>query len=327
MRLTRTVLALAVSMLVVAGLVPTADAAPLACGSQVRRSKTLTSNLNCTGDGLIIAANGITLNLGGFTITGDGGVGDNGIDNPTGKDNVVIKNGTVQNFDEGVKIGENATATANTVRGITATNNLEEGIDIDTGAGHKIIGNTTSNNSQSGIEVDARATLISGNTSNSNTDDGIDAEGNRNILTGNTTNQNGDEGTDVEGNKNVISGATALSNGEDGFDIEGGRNKLKGSTAQSNVADGVEIAGSLNLVKESNASGNGVNGIEINTDVVPSANNRFFTNQLTNNGNTVSDDVGLGFDGQADTGTVQGSGNTATGNDNPAQCIPDICLP
>src|SRR5215831_13755139 len=43
-----------------------------ACGEVVQGNVNLTSNLNCTGDGLIVGADNTVINLNGYTITGPG---------------------------------------------------------------------------------------------------------------------------------------------------------------------------------------------------------------------------------------------------------------
>lgn len=77
-------------------------AQPLACGDTVTQDTTLNADLvGCAGDGLAIGADGITLDLGGHTISGrfiSGGTpGQVGIDNH-GHDDVTIRNGTVNGF-------------------------------------------------------------------------------------------------------------------------------------------------------------------------------------------------------------------------------------
>ena len=59
--------------------------------------------LDCLGNGLVIGANGITLDLGGHTIDGTGlgvGIVNNGFDS------VTITNGIVQEFDFGVQLND-----------------------------------------------------------------------------------------------------------------------------------------------------------------------------------------------------------------------------
>lgn len=73
-------------------------ATPCACGDTVTSSYTLTGNLSCTnaGNALNIGANSVVLDLGGYTISGDGVAGHVvvGVDNPSYTD-VEIKNGTI----------------------------------------------------------------------------------------------------------------------------------------------------------------------------------------------------------------------------------------
>jgi parallel beta-helix repeat protein len=64
------------------GLQPNSGIA--SCGQVVTQDVTLTSDLNCdSGDGLIVGASGITINLNGYSITGPNGGGQQAV-NPTG---------------------------------------------------------------------------------------------------------------------------------------------------------------------------------------------------------------------------------------------------
>jgi hypothetical protein len=69
-----------------------------ACGDVLTANTTLTANLTCPGDALIIGADGITLNLGGHTITG-GGTGNGVADGFAGHfHNATIRNGAITGF-------------------------------------------------------------------------------------------------------------------------------------------------------------------------------------------------------------------------------------
>ena len=68
------------------------------CGQTVTTDAVLTQDLVCTGSGVIVGASGITVDLKGFTIRGDRGLGDYGIDDSGGFDSVTIKNGVLRNF-------------------------------------------------------------------------------------------------------------------------------------------------------------------------------------------------------------------------------------
>jgi parallel beta-helix repeat protein len=74
----------------------------LSCGQVIKQSVKLTANLDCKTDGLIIGADGITIDLNGYTITGPGDksskVGVMFADN----DDVTIQGpGTIENFQAG----------------------------------------------------------------------------------------------------------------------------------------------------------------------------------------------------------------------------------
>ena len=72
------------------------QALALSCGDTLTSDTTLTANLACSGTALVVGADGITIDLNGYTISGDGtGLG---IDNTGGYDNVTIKNGTITGF-------------------------------------------------------------------------------------------------------------------------------------------------------------------------------------------------------------------------------------
>src|SRR5215216_5795172 len=81
------------------------------CGDVITRDTTLDSDLiDCPGDGLVIGADGITLDLNGHLIDGDGArsdseyANDDGIDNTAGYDRLTLTDGTVQDFDYGVRL-------------------------------------------------------------------------------------------------------------------------------------------------------------------------------------------------------------------------------
>lgn len=106
-------------------MVGSAAAATVACGSVITRDTTLTANVGpCPGAGIVVAANNITLDLNGHTVSG----------NPRARRStdevgirlrqvrgVTVQNGTVKGFDAGVAIGGGGD---NAVRGITARDNV-----------------------------------------------------------------------------------------------------------------------------------------------------------------------------------------------------------
>ncbi len=115
--------------LALGGLVLTASPASAAHNSiapcmVITQDTTLTGNVGpCSGNGIVIAADNVTLNLNGFTVTGrQTPMEQSGVffDNVSGS---TVKNGTVTGFDAGVNIEGGG---GNTVTGITATNNRND---------------------------------------------------------------------------------------------------------------------------------------------------------------------------------------------------------
>ena len=127
------VAAVVVSLATGTVLVGPAGAAVLSCGDVITQDTTLTADVGpCAGTGLVVAADGVTLNLGGHTVMGDVlARSANDVLGPTGRDRAgvvlrrvrgaVVTNGTISGFDAGVAVvggGDNA------VRRVTARDNV-----------------------------------------------------------------------------------------------------------------------------------------------------------------------------------------------------------
>ena len=73
------------------------------CGTVLTHDTTLGSDIvGCAGDGLIVGADGITVDLNGHTVRSDGGVGIR----VAGHDGVTIKAGTVSGLSAGLAISD-----------------------------------------------------------------------------------------------------------------------------------------------------------------------------------------------------------------------------
>lgn len=122
------------------------------CGATIVADLQLVHDLTCSGDGLIVGADGIKLKLNGHTITGSGtGVG---ID-VTGHDNVSISGGTVRNFATGVRTNNSSDIV------IKDTAFVENGDGVDLQAGS--LGNTVKENDFRGNR--ARGIMVRGSSS------------------------------------------------------------------------------------------------------------------------------------------------------------------
>lgn len=102
MRRVRILTSVAVGALVVAmaplSAASAASAAPIRCGDTITTNVTLTKNLTCPADGLIVGAEGLTINLNGRSLTGAGaGVG------IAGRVNSTVVNGRIRGFDVGIR--------------------------------------------------------------------------------------------------------------------------------------------------------------------------------------------------------------------------------
>jgi parallel beta-helix repeat protein len=91
------------SIAALAMLAPAAKASHVSCGDVLTADTTLDSDLTCTGNGLVIGASGIHVDLGGHTITGDGG--DTGV-RSMGRSDLEISNGSIDHFNDGVFLGQ-----------------------------------------------------------------------------------------------------------------------------------------------------------------------------------------------------------------------------
>jgi hypothetical protein len=119
------------------------------CGQVITTSTTLGNSLSaCPGDGLVIGAGGITVDLNGHSIDGVGlGVG---IRND-GHDDVTVRNGRVTQFDYGVIL--NPGTLRNTVSGITFAETEWSGIQLNAATGNQVRGNSVSAFSDSGVHL------------------------------------------------------------------------------------------------------------------------------------------------------------------------------
>jgi sugar lactone lactonase YvrE len=126
------------------------------CGMTVTQNLTLADDIGpCPGDGVIIGADGVHLNLNGHTISGTFGHNGNNVGvRATGRQKVDISGGTITGFDAGVAIIDGG---GNTVRGLTLANNVGnsanffnstfgDGVVIFSSGGNTVAGNTVAGN-------------------------------------------------------------------------------------------------------------------------------------------------------------------------------------
>lgn len=310
-----------------------ADAA-LSCGSTIVASMTLENDVGpCPGDGIVIGASNVTLDLGGHTVLGSG-LGSTGLGiQANGLSGVVIKGpGTVQGFRVGISVTESQRLTVEavnvlrnglprpaidfdpndgirivmstlvTVRANTAVGNGDDGVSLISTVRSSVLRNRLVDNGHNGMRLDASdQNQILDNTIHSNGDlvgfprgCGIEAFGSRdNVISRNRVNEN-DTGIRLRPQANPPRAST-------GNVIE--QNITTRSRAPQADRGGINLQGASTSGNEvrANQIAENANGITLTAGPVG---NRFFANALRRNTCAIK-------------GTVAGnvfSGNTFQGN-------------
>ena len=263
-----------------------ATAAPAAgCGMVITQTTTLTADIGpCGRGGIVIAADGISVDLGGHTISGKGSTGDGVGILFDGVTDSRVSNGTVRGFDAGVAI---VGGSINVVHHLTIRDNIGnlkasrpaygDGVVIQSSNSNWIFQNTVTNNGPFG-GVSVLATTTTASDSNA-----ID----RNTIIDNDVDRaavNENDGIRVEGPNatgTVIMNNTIIANGRDGiavFDDQGTGFPNAGLYIRDNVVqgngfhgmsnrkgDGVFLAAGADggFVFDNEVTGNAANGIRV----------------------------------------------------------------
>jgi parallel beta-helix repeat protein len=308
--------ALAVVALVTAGtaLTATASAAPnIGCGSVVRTNVTLRNDITgCAGDGLVVGANGIRIDLNGHDLSGLKTPGSVGVRN-AGHNGVRIESskpfGAINEFDVGVLISD---AARNSVVRVL-TRSVRFGIRLEHTDGALLAQNDVgfAELVPSCDPASAPAAIVLSRSSGA-------------ILRDNFAQLSGFGILLVRSHHNIVRGNGAAPDFSDGnvctgialFDAD--QNTVAGNTAANNrsgpgqPSDGifVDAASSGTVVKENLATLNTDDGIDVDSPGT----------KIVRNAANSNDDLGI----EAVPGT-NASGNTATGNGNPIQCLNVAC--
>ena len=181
------------------------------CGSTLTKSTTLKADLvNCPGTGLVIGADGITVNLAGHTLSGTNAAGSEGIAND-GHANMRVVNGRISDFrfnGVGIRGGQGAV-----VRGLTIRRIGAGGVDGEPSAGIAIVDSPGSQVAQNDVQNDVSAfqsdgidvlnspgALVQGNRLSHNNWNGLVLIASSNSrIAGNDFDANGNNGVEVNG--------------------------------------------------------------------------------------------------------------------------------
>jgi parallel beta-helix repeat protein len=170
--------------------VANAHRVPLHCGDPITADTTLTADVTgCTGNGLVIAADGITLDLAGHRIAG-AATGDAVGVAVAGHSDVIIENGSVSGFEEGVFARH---ARGLTVRHVSFSGAVHGGILVD-GGSHVTLRRNVATRCGAGIIVTrSNGVVIGANRITRSGSGGIPVFDSRHVLVaGNAVSRSGD---------------------------------------------------------------------------------------------------------------------------------------
>jgi parallel beta helix pectate lyase-like protein len=239
-----------------------AFASHVSCGDTITADTTLDSDLvDCPNHGIVIGADGVTLDLNGHLVDGDGTPAA-GCDNQQepcdfglfndGHDGVTVMNGSVRDFAAGVLFGTTTgRARDNRVLGVSATRNDftgigifsqvrglvrdssgdgslgRDGMGLSLGDSHhvRILNNSFRHNAHVGMETfESYRYLIKGNLFSRNDEEAILMGGHDNQVRRNRLVRNG-SGMSLGGRDNVVA-HNRIVGGHDGIRVEKGRGTL-----------------------------------------------------------------------------------------------------
>lgn len=292
---------------------PIRDHSAVACGQEIKANTTLDGDLVCTdGPALVVTADNVTLDLGGFTIHGHGAAaaGSPGIllRNVKG---VTVRKGTVTGFGAGVAIVGGAN---NTVQNVTVQDNIGspdgdygDGITLSNSSGNVIEGNTSQRNGPfSGISVVGAS---SNNTIRNNvvTDN--------NMLPGDPAGGRQDMGIRIEGpaaNKNTVTGNTVTGSGADGIVVLPTCADPQTGCTGTPGNDGNQITNNVSHANGTSGNGSGIRLFSVAAPVAPT--NTTIADNVVNDNKT--NGISIDTAGNATPGPTKHkiTGNKGTGN-------------
>jgi parallel beta-helix repeat protein len=218
-----------------------AQADQAVCGQVLRSSITLSNNLlACAGDGLVIGAGGITVDLNGHLVQGTGlGVG---IRN-AGHHDVTITGGTIRNFDSGVLLSGTQ---RNTVAGISFDQTELQSVHLTGAVGNQVRDNQVAGFSGAAFHLTggSSSNLVAGNAVAAGNGEAVVVEGgsDHNRLEGNVLSGSSDVGMRVEFSSNTTVIGNRVDGGSDAAIAMTGAPR---SVVQSNTVQGVGDAAIL----------------------------------------------------------------------------------
>jgi hypothetical protein len=312
------------------------------CGDTITQDTTLDSDLlNCPGDGVVIGADGITLDLAGHAITG-AGEGATGVNDLAGHDSVVVEGGGVRGFQTGIylkdadgsrvsrmALGQDGTSVqldnsdagvierstfsgpipsaGVAVRDGSTDNTIEANSFSGTGNGILLLG--------SAIPREVRGTQIERNDLVGNGVGVLALTGSvGTVIADNRVSDSSNFAILAAGDTTLLDRNT-LSANHLGIFISGPNTRASRNRVSRSATDGIGVSSSTTtfgtVLDRNVTNGNGDDGIDVD----------YFRTTIERN--TANDNGDLGIEAVA--GVTDGGGNKARGNGNPAQCTNVQC--
>jgi parallel beta-helix repeat protein len=253
---------------------------PIACSMSVTTSIKAGNDLTNCVTGLIIGADGVTLDLNGHTI--DGQSVNNGVDT-NGHANVIVENGTITEFSDGIYVAPGSAK--NTIVNITAKTNSGKAFDVHANgtqikksyavacginvvAGNVLLSKiSVAGSPADGIFIDGNTNTVEGSVIAGSAGNGIDATGSGQTFTNNRiTNTTGNDGIVVfsAAGTTVIDNVIGDSAGN-GIDITGGSLKIAGNRIYHTYGnDGIALSSATgSAISDNTITDSAGNGIDI----------------------------------------------------------------
>jgi len=242
------------------------------CGTTIIANLILDHDINCSGDGLVVGADGITIDGGNYTITGNGAGLANGISNPSGFDDITIQNLNITNFGIGIYFSNTTGSIINRV--ITNSNTSNGGIYLINSSSNTLTNNITNSNFIGIYLVSSSLNHLIGNTANSNSFGFWLSSSDSSILENNTTNLNSTEGIFLIGTS-----LCTLENNTVNFNRTG----IWLSSSSSNTVRNNTINSNMTGILINNPSSNTITGNVISNNMNDISNADVDTNTYSSN--------------------------------------------
>jgi parallel beta-helix repeat protein len=293
---------------------PVASASHVQCGDVITQNTKLDSDVICDlhGEefsGLVIGADDVTLNLGGHALQnpdhGDGAAGIS--DDGTPRDRLRIVNGTVEGFYHSIDFDSSGSV----VRGITDRSDFGVRLQGD----YNTVRRNTIDTGYTGIGLSGDGNRAVHNDVLSFEGEGISATGRRILIANNTVRAKSGilAGIVVSGFADAVVTGNDVSEFPLGIRLASGKGaSVTRNLVHDNYFGGIDIASDTSNVNlgRNTVEANGLEGEESGI--------RVDSPSVTVTRNTANDNGWYGI--EAVTGVIDGGGNRASSNGNPAQC-------